>query len=859
MTGADVLLGAGHNEILRRLQGRLRELQEGKDVKPVILIRGRSGIGKTRIIQQLYKEMQQGEPEPRYWPDLSTVDVLGARKMVAPKIDSRPPRSLPSFSWWGFNCSRFETGNAVTVVSEALPLMRTHLKSVGLAWGRVASAGDKWNRNKEAIFDKLQDAAKDEVMDILMDIFGNTLNLALPFAKTLVSWGWAGVKHAHTRSAQRDDRLHGIDSLKEEQDSRRRDGREFGEVIRGIAHKDLPAVIAVEDIHKMEEGLAALIETVAQRQEGKPILIVGTVWPEGSVADTPFTSWRKTNQALIEEISCPELGSGGLIELLRNVAPDTPDEVALAVVERLPMPLYLKLWLQTKAAGRQLRRNKETTHGKTTFLEGDLRSIPDVTGLVEEMWRELPENVQDALMYATAPFDMSGEPSSFLAGPGSDEIGHFVADLTAAIANTFDKANSVQEVRASLAQAADPAQWCFGTNGLQHFRDPLLASMSRQQSRKEYPTKEDEAELTEAARRRLKEWIDEHRQGIFLENDDVNASIAQWYVALGPHEASATKAAAEYLLGSVLGNTIQIDSVSHSQTGVNWLYEAALTALAVWRERPDELPLTDVASACRRANMVNDANELMQLDARQKEDRLERTHPDAIEARLERAFYLSEQKDSQGIDLLNEVVEYICSADLGEGLKAKARQYLALSDFSIGLDVNADDLRRGWINYRDNSPKGLANTRRQAQLQMMTGRPDAAVRLLLHSIYIWNGSCNNLLDVYDPVDEFNEYCIRQSELQVVALDAAVMPDGSRFLSFLDNNPVDERWEECFCILLLKHALELVGEMAPEEACAVLAQVAPIATAIFGAECSIVIRLAELYENISGGRLRAADE
>ena len=153
------LLGDGHRRVLKDLVSLLSSLQTGDTQSPrVVVLEGASGSGKSRIVRELYRRLRAGEPSPGYWPELpeewsvtkAGVDPIPNRKRLGPPIDGFIWNSdtLPSFTWWVFNCDRMQHGDVVDVVSQVAPELRvaSSTSDSGLATGGQLGRQDKGPR-----------------------------------------------------------------------------------------------------------------------------------------------------------------------------------------------------------------------------------------------------------------------------------------------------------------------------------------------------------------------------------------------------------------------------------------------------------------------------------------------------------------------------------------------------------------------------------------------------------------------------------------------------------------------------------------------------------------------------------------
>lgn len=209
----DELLGR-HSEVVEDLLARLNTVRQGGTTDPrVVVLRGPSGTGKTRIARELYERLRTGAPEPRYWPELpgvsrvtaSGADPMAARKAITPSLEDFvwPAEALPTFGWWGFNCERLSTNGGRDVVAAARPQLDVHLTPLLLAWARVAGIADRVKAHHREVVTTVRDAAIGEGSGALLDLL-KTVGIAVPFADTLLEWGWKGAKAAHRSLMQRE-------------------------------------------------------------------------------------------------------------------------------------------------------------------------------------------------------------------------------------------------------------------------------------------------------------------------------------------------------------------------------------------------------------------------------------------------------------------------------------------------------------------------------------------------------------------------------------------------------------------------------------------------------------------------------
>ena len=96
--------------IVDDLRRCFEEMQQGEvpDRPTFVLLRATPGIGKTRIIQELYEALRLEQSTPPFWPALFSEDVehsvLQERHLIGPKVNSHfkdhEPRAQPFCGRW---------------------------------------------------------------------------------------------------------------------------------------------------------------------------------------------------------------------------------------------------------------------------------------------------------------------------------------------------------------------------------------------------------------------------------------------------------------------------------------------------------------------------------------------------------------------------------------------------------------------------------------------------------------------------------------------------------------------------------------------------------------------------------------
>lgn len=526
------LLGP-HVQIVNDLLKQLRDIQNGDTASPrVVVLEGASGVGKTRIIQELYQKLRENDP---YWPPMQEpvrvetagADPMAARKLVAPnpKDFTWPSGALPSFGWWGLNCERLSRGSYLDAVAELRPQLDAHTVPLMLALEERRSSWEKLAAFAAPLKTTLQElltaygeeeatGALDRVLELLIE--GATgasvsLNVVAPGLATLVKLGWRGLKASNERALNQDDLRMTIDQGERVRGQHQSRSAELAQALADFTHPGFPVVVAVEDIHLMGDDFSKFLSTLVARKEGR-IMVVATTWPERNAED-PFSQWFEDAEEAdtAVRIAVPNLDEEDLVLLVKSHAPNTTDDVARAVATQLPNPHYVKLWLTVPSVQRQIQ-----LHGDAVVLGDSGLTVPhDIHEILRLRWRSLERHIQQALCLAVA------------INPIEDPLCSFVPGVLEDLAASSAFLNS-EEISEGAARAVDPAQWCRLSEGVEAFTEALLAERCRDEICQQFATAEVErfkAQLRGITSRHIK---NEAGDGISMPLVPRALNLAEW-------------------------------------------------------------------------------------------------------------------------------------------------------------------------------------------------------------------------------------------------------------------------------------------------------------------------------------------
>ncbi len=521
------LLGEGHREVLAHLVDRFERIRAGDTSVPrVVLLTGVSGVGKSRIVREFYRHLQEQQPAPGYWPVLpeddtvrgqgAGVDPLPLRKVLGPDTDTFTwvAGALPSFTWWTFDCERTPGGGLADAVAEARPALQVHLLPAMRAKAAHLGVGQRVLGQLDNVIARAREAAREGSVEGLNQAIEALGGAAVPGLGLLLDWTSRGFRAA--RQGREDRALEQTDvsfgGVAER--SRRSLAEEFADLVLATVHPQVPAVVVVEDAHLIDASVREFLEKVSMRVADRPVLVLAAAWPGGQRSNAAYREWRiwGAQHENLEVWEVPDLAQDSLVELLRRAAPATSDQDARLVVSRYPNPLALKLFLGLRSVRRGIDRND----GALIVADLDLSALPvTIKGLYGQRIAELPPHVRDAVITAEGTLP-AGSPT----GPYTPGVVGDAAEQALEVAR--------EETVTGLGDAVEDGLATV-TEGWHSFREALLAEVLA-----EHLDPLDRAELQRATRAELRRHIKAARgENYYLDpTSTFNVQVAQWLTQL---------------------------------------------------------------------------------------------------------------------------------------------------------------------------------------------------------------------------------------------------------------------------------------------------------------------------------------
>ena len=538
------LLGE-HRNVVGLLLERLEALRDpGCDLPRVVVLSGSAGSGKTRIVQELYARLRS-DREDAYWPAMGDAvrtrggagtDPMAGRKVVAPRIDGFlwPAGALPTFGWWGLNCERLASGSSQDVVSAMRSQLEAHALPLAMARRQVEDLKDKTRRLAGEAVDEVRSAFIDEGLSAAFDALKQR-HISVPFGSTLVKWGFKGVD-ASWRRVQELNRLKRDFLLGEQGRSvQRTASQQLADMLISLSYRDLPTVIAIEDMHLMGREMPAFLDAVSSRRSS-PVLVVGTVWPEGE-SNGVYRRWlsKAQSRGTVQHLKSPILEVDGLSRMIQEEAPRTSKADLFQIADRLNNPYLIRLWLTE----RRTQEHIEGHDGAVVLADENIRLPEDVVAVLKGRWDELDDAVRNAVFYAAA------------ISPDTDGSAcRFVSEVVVGVVNRWEE-DMRYDVRMGLRRAIEKLCWCRSEQGVDFFVEPLLVEYLRRKAGSHFG-KEGWRQLRLLTQDALAEWICRHVDGVDLPSTEVSTFVCQWFLGVDDGERTealvTARAAAQWRL-----------------------------------------------------------------------------------------------------------------------------------------------------------------------------------------------------------------------------------------------------------------------------------------------------------------------
>ncbi len=437
----------------------------------LIVLSAPSGEGKTRIVQEFYRELAASQTAPRYWPAQlisNDGDWKTDRKML--RVAAFRPDGGAEMPWlyWSVSCSRRSDGtltNALTNDANQFGVHADHL------FGRL-DAADRGFDGVSAIIGMFS------ILNVVFPplVAGVVVIDAAKYAiqnRDFVQRFWEWKK----RRKEGSDGTRVVDASSHKKVS---EADELATYVTKIS-KRLPVIVAVDDAHWADEFTIRFLNTVLTENAAR-VLIVATTWPEGSPSDAgvdddvngsnsgPFSRWLNgigdlPTSPRVDVRAVGPLDQEDLVALARSIYDDIArdddpalgEDVAEALARRLSTPMSVRAFFDLDMVTDQIH------HGGLELR--DLNDLPlTLSEIMINFWAELPENVRKVLevaaasgeQFATAPVIAAAEQLEYAHAKGLLEQGKTPYGVTRGLTGSLESFTDVLFYQRAHAERLSP-------------------------------------------------------------------------------------------------------------------------------------------------------------------------------------------------------------------------------------------------------------------------------------------------------------------------------------------------------------------------------------------------------------------
>jgi len=413
------LVGEDRRVILDGLVHDWEQCQQERQPRMVVL-EGQPGIGKTRLVQELFAALAAQQPEPRFWPRQLYIQPrshLALRGLITPERFTWDRYATPSYAWIGI------TG-LLNVHGEEEPALRHAVEAVKVTNEPLWNRRTRRSRITQAVIGMLI-IVGGLIMALLgfQHIGGGVVALlgiavaALPLRDLPVT-ALRDVRREHNRWVDR--------TVIDFAEVLRNEGRAARDAatdwLAWLAARRLPAVVAIDDAPWLDEDSRELVSELLD--SSGPVLIIATARPD------PYREqWRhrskfgtivRTHETRIRVEAVRPLASPAMAEIVSTRGPLTSPDVMAAMVEHAGgNPLVLIALMDVEVIAACLT---EAAYQLSDPI-GTIRTLPsDYRGTFESYWQQLPRALQRAAAIAGLQGPLV-ETEALVAGCESLDIG----------------------------------------------------------------------------------------------------------------------------------------------------------------------------------------------------------------------------------------------------------------------------------------------------------------------------------------------------------------------------------------------------------------------------------------------------
>ncbi len=397
------LVGARHIQLAEKLAKEVT--REGAGFR-VYVLEGPSGVGKSRVIREIYASLI-GQPSwAGYWPD--TVEQLGTtqenRKILG--AGRAPitwkPNEDPRFLWWDFQCELGYDQSPSSAVASFAPYLERHAaplavglsRSLGLPAEVLQVIRSRW----ATLLQRLATEGISEAREVLLDWIGLG---GIPGLEPLFRALTGTAAWLHDRRSRMARRV--SDIIVDVNASDPATGI-AGAIVSMTAGK-LPAVVAIEDLHWMGSDTGMLLGRLADMNAD--VTVLATAWPEGAER-RHYRDFLGAAGTSVERLPLREPSDLEAARIVQAVAPSTARTDAQMIAQHWANPLaMLSLLSLPKVQRRIAAQNGRAKWGR------EMTAFPRTpVELAKLRLREMQPSAEGALVWSAGALPLDRESST---------------------------------------------------------------------------------------------------------------------------------------------------------------------------------------------------------------------------------------------------------------------------------------------------------------------------------------------------------------------------------------------------------------------------------------------------------------
>ena len=242
-----------------------------------MVMSGPSGVGKSRIVREVYRGLRAKQSQPGYWPELAPTGgasnaedsegglaIFGFRKIVGPESARFvwSADSVPDYLWWHVGCQAASNGGFLDAQALFANELLRHQEPARFGWAR-AVGGKRWAKSVKRLLPHAGSAVADEAKgEVVAMLLAEAAGQAVPFGG-LVTRSVQALTGAAIRASDRQARL-GTDTAIGAATGGQEDPTDtLAAVVDSLALPAFPVVIAVEDLHDADDATLELVARLA--------------------------------------------------------------------------------------------------------------------------------------------------------------------------------------------------------------------------------------------------------------------------------------------------------------------------------------------------------------------------------------------------------------------------------------------------------------------------------------------------------------------------------------------------------------------------------------------------------------------